>query len=73
MGKHYLCFIRDQNAKETWTLYNDSRYEPGMTWTEVVSYCIDTKCIPTVLIFEKSQTSQGNQYPKPMTIPFDVR
>lgn len=55
-------------------MYNDSRYEPGMTWTKVVSYCIDTKCIPTVLIFEKSQTSQASVYAnKAMLIPSSVR
>jgi hypothetical protein len=54
-------------------MYNDCKYEAGMTWTEVVTYCIDTKCIPTVLIFEKAQDSQANYYPKPMFIPSTVR
>jgi hypothetical protein len=50
VGQHYLTFIKNELNK--WTLYNDCKLQENFSWSDVVYYALDTKSIPTVVIFE---------------------
>lgn len=60
VGKHYLVFIRFPNLtpdkyryQSKWTLFNDTQVRDFKNgWSEVVDYCVDTKAVPTLLVFD---------------------
>lgn len=60
VGKHYLVFIRSPNPnadkyryQSIWTLFNDTQIKDFKNgWTEVVDYCVDTKAVPTLLVYD---------------------
>ena len=60
-SQHYMIFMRQsvmgrmsKKKISFWKLYNDcSVSEYCMTWMQVVKYCVETKCIPTLIVFEQ--------------------
>jgi hypothetical protein len=44
-----------------WTLYNDCEIKEDLSWVDLVSYAVDTKCIPTVIIFEDIKVYSQNK------------
>ncbi len=56
VGAHYLVFMKASTSSQ-WTLFNDSSIKHFQKWIDVVEYCIDTKCIPTMLVLEKGRSS----------------
>lgn len=64
VGNHYLVFIRSHSQRpqperkifSTWTLYNDTQVRDFKNgWVEVVDYCIDTKAVPTLVIYDQTK------------------
>jgi hypothetical protein len=56
VGAHYLIFVSERfeggKLSPMWKLFNDRQVQIFMDWNEVVTYCISSKCIPTVLFYE---------------------
>ena len=65
VGAHYLIFIRERTVPNEsklmirsnqstvkWKLFNDTQIQEFPEWAAVVEYCIDSKCLPTLLIME---------------------
>jgi len=56
IGAHYMIFVsvRDSDGSKTlmWKLYNDIEVQFFMDWNEVVTFCLSSKCIPTLLFYE---------------------
>ncbi len=51
-----------------WKLYNDTQVQYFMDWNEVVTFCLSSKCIPTLLFYEVAppvyKNTQGQQKDK---------
>lgn len=66
VGAHYLIFLRNPELKvdkyksSKWKLYNDTEIKEFRNWLQIVTYCIENKCIPTVLIYHKN--TERNYY-----------
>lgn len=43
----------NQEVKQEWTLFDDSNVVSMGNWEKVMQYCIEFRCYPTVLFFEK--------------------
>lgn len=58
VGAHYLIILRNpdllQNkySRDKWRLYNDTQIKNFRDWSQVTKYCIESKCLPTVLLYE---------------------
>ncbi|CDW73817.1 ubiquitin carboxyl-terminal hydrolase-related protein [Stylonychia lemnae] len=58
LGAHYLVFIRQQieNTKissGSWKLFNDLLIKDFDEWYDVINFCLESKCIPTLIIYEQ--------------------
>jgi hypothetical protein len=56
-----LIFVAERyegKLSPMWKLYNDQQAQLFMDWNEVVSYCLSSKCIPTVLFYELNNHQQ---------------
>lgn len=57
VGAHYLIFLRNPALKidkyniTKWKLYNDTEIKEFRDWNSILKYCLENKCIPTVLIY----------------------
>lgn len=54
-GAHYYIFVAeksDQGLSHKWRLYNDTFVERFEHWSDVVAFCLNSKCLPTVLMYE---------------------
>lgn len=57
VGAHYMIILRnpesyqDRNSNK-WRLYNDTQINDFKDWSEVLTYCFEQRCFPTVLIYE---------------------
>ena len=51
-----MIFVSQRDADGTktpmWKLYNDTETQFFMDWNEVVTFCLSSKCIPTLLFYE---------------------
>jgi len=56
VGAHYMILVseKDHRGRKTtmWKLYNDTDVRIFMDWAEVVAFCLNSKCIPTLLFYE---------------------
>ena len=58
VGAHYLIILRnpdllhDRTAINKWRLYNDTQIKDFRDWSQVTKYCVESKCLPTVLFYE---------------------
>eukprot|EP00347_Sterkiella_histriomuscorum_P020796 403336428 len=67
VGAHYLVLIRQNNSNSSinisspkknranWRLFNDTKIEDLQEWYDVVNYLLDSKCTPTLIIYEETQ------------------
>ena len=60
VGAHYLLIMRNpdllhnRSARNKWRLYNDTWIKDLRDWSEVTKYCVESKCLPTVLLYESN-------------------
>ena len=61
-GSHYFTFMRVQSqlspTNNAWHLFNDTEIKLFGEWFSVVQYIVQANCCPTLVIYERHQTSQ---------------
>lgn len=60
MGAHYLTFIRrplpskySTTKTAKWVLINDEKCTMMEDWAQLVGYCVESRCMPTLLVYEE--------------------
>ncbi len=60
--------MHNETADSEWTLFDDSRVTNKGGWTNVIEYCTELQCYPTVLFFERVDEPAEFQHLRPLTI-----
>jgi hypothetical protein len=64
-GAHYYIFVAEKRANgsltKRWRLYNDTFNEKFDDWYSVVNFCITSKSVPTVLMYEATTHASENE------------
>ena len=66
VGAHYLVIMKNPELKidpfcrNKFRLFNDLTIQDFRSWCDVVKYCIEVGCLPTVLTYQQAQTNTGS-------------
>lgn len=50
---NYLSRVTQEANKSEWTLHDDGQVTAIDTWQAVIEYCVEVKCYPVVVVYEK--------------------
>lgn len=77
VGAHYLIFVSEKEDGGVyscrWKLINDTKTQLFNDWGEVVDYCLSSRCVPTLVFFErfKGPSNQQQNSDQRFSVSFD--